>query len=117
MKIRLAIIKSNWMMFDQHGWGNGYVGVSKDHPWYGKDYDSINAHVHGGLTFSNLGARLKGRKAFLEGAISKHLDLWWVGFDTAHYDDNQINWPRGRVFRETLRLYWQAVIAIFRKEK
>jgi len=28
----------------------GYIGVPKGHPWYGKDYDAIEADVHGGLT-------------------------------------------------------------------
>ena len=44
----------------------GYIQVDADHPWYGKDYDNVNADVHGGLTFSDKG---------------------WFGFDCAHVGD------------------------------
>ncbi|MGE5512362.1 MAG: hypothetical protein ACM31O_14035 [Bacteroidota bacterium] len=30
----------------------GYVGVSKSHPAYGKDYFDVDVRVHGGLTFA-----------------------------------------------------------------
>ena len=29
----------------------GYIGVPTSHPWYGKDYDEVEADVHGGLTY------------------------------------------------------------------
>ena len=32
---------------------------------------------------------------------------WSFGFDTAHYADNLINWPKEKVIEETLRLYAQ----------
>ena len=35
------------------GWGNGYVLIPESHPFYMKDYDSIDVYVHGGLTFSS----------------------------------------------------------------
>jgi len=37
----------------QDGLGHlcGYLGVPKPHPWYGLDYDQIDADVHGGLTY------------------------------------------------------------------
>lgn len=44
----------------------GYIQVDADHPWYGKDYNNVNADVHGGLTFSDKG---------------------WFGFDCAHAGD------------------------------
>lgn len=58
------------------GWGNGYIGLPKDHPWYGKHYDDIDVDVHGGLTYS-------------EDHKPKHEPdgLWWIGFDTGHYQD------------------------------
>ena len=30
----------------------GYVGLPEGHKFFGKDYDAIEAHVHGGLTYS-----------------------------------------------------------------
>jgi hypothetical protein len=48
----------------------GYVGVTKDHPWHGKDCNEANLDVHGGVTYA--GAR--------DG-------LWWFGYDCAHLGD------------------------------
>ena len=55
---------------------NGYVGVKRQHPWFGLHYDDNklrNIEVHGGLTYSN--------KAEWEGMKKKY---WYFGFDTAH---------------------------------
>ena len=48
----------------------GYVGVSKYHPWYGKDYNEVDLDVHGGLTYAGM-----------------RDDLWWFGYDCAHLGD------------------------------
>ena len=53
------------------GYRCGYVNVPANHPWAEKDYDSITATVHGGLTFCERGT---------DGS-------WWVGFDCAHSGD------------------------------
>lgn len=54
------------------GFVNGYICVPKDHPWYKiDDYDSIDAEVHGGLTF-------------LEKYDNGEM---WIGFDTSHSFD------------------------------
>lgn len=58
----------------------GYVRVPKGHPWHGKDYDSIEAHVHGGLTFA------KPDEPCDKGGLD---DGWWIGFDCAHAGDAQ----------------------------
>lgn len=59
---------------------NGYVAVPRGHPYFGKDYDEIEIEVHGGLTYaySDLG--------FFENGIFE--DIWWLGFDTAHFGDS-----------------------------
>lgn len=64
----------------------GYVGVVEGHPWFGKDYDDIDATVHGGLSFADLCA--------VDGDDTKHIchvpdegephRLYWFGFDCAH---------------------------------
>jgi hypothetical protein len=56
----------------------GYVGIPKEHRFWGKSYhgeneevDAISEDVHGGLTYAQEGD-----------------DGWWYfGFDTAHHDD------------------------------
>lgn len=74
-----------------HGEANGYVGVPKDHPYWGKDYNSIEGvSVHGGLTYG-----------------ADHLPMnepdgyWWFGFDTAHSGDCVELWPAFAVMKET----------------
>lgn len=56
----------------------GYVGIPRDHRFWGEDYNGTNEelyaiedNVHGGLTYSQ-----------------EEDDGWWYfGFDTAHHDD------------------------------
>ena len=60
------------------GYRCGYVRVPPGHPWHGKDYDSIDAEVHGGLTFAEPDTDCG------KGADD---DAWWVGFDCAHCMD------------------------------
>lgn len=59
----------------------GYVGVSKEHPLYGKSYgdayDLMHVDVHGGLTYSGQGTADYGKKP----------ECWYFGFDCAHLGD------------------------------
>ncbi len=51
----------------------GYVGVPRNHPFFGDEYHAHEElEVHGGLTFSG---ELFGR------------ELWWFGFDCGHARD------------------------------
>ena len=52
----------------------GYVGVPAGHLAYGVAYDDVEVRVHGGLTFAGTWDDEEG-------------DLWWLGFDCAHYGD------------------------------
>lgn len=58
------------------GYDNGYVGVPRNHPAYGRHYEEM-AHIRvpGGLTFS--GSCLGGYQ---------FQDYWFFGFDTCHGD-------------------------------
>lgn len=52
----------------------GYVGINKNHPYFGLDYRyvELNVSCHGGITFSS------------------HMDaqdIWWIGFDCVHAGD------------------------------
>ena len=60
----------------------GYVGVKEGHPWFGKDYNDVDAEVHGGLTYSD----------YCAGHICHPDDesggkTFWLGFDCAHLGD------------------------------
>lgn len=71
----------------------GYVGVPASHPLHGVGYDevSIDARVHGGLTYSD---RCDPRGEEDPGSHICHVpepgdpdDVWWFGFDCSHYGD------------------------------
>jgi hypothetical protein len=57
----------------------GYIGVPAGHLWHGRSSSSIDADVHGGLTFATLGSDTKD-------LIPS--ELWWIGFDCAHSGDS-----------------------------
>jgi hypothetical protein len=57
----------------------GYVGIDATHPLFGAPYDEPCARVHGSLTYSGNGS---GRYPVVS-------DLWWFGFDAAHYLDDE----------------------------
>jgi hypothetical protein len=57
----------------------GYVGLPEGHPWAAVDRDSIDVHVHGGLTF--------GEHATLPDWDPPGDRRFWLGFDCNHYGD------------------------------
>jgi len=65
----------------------GYVGVTKDHPFFGLgfDDDKVKIDVHGGLTFSNSCQDRNDNQGVChivqEGEDD---DVWWFGFDCGH---------------------------------
>ncbi len=61
----------------------GYVGVPEGHPLFGKDYDSVKADVHGGLTHSDV---CMGHICH-QPEPGSHDKIWWFGFDCAHGGD------------------------------
>lgn len=105
MNILCLIVDGNFrkLGFFQHGWGNGYIGVPKDHPWYGKGYDSIEADVHGGLTYASYDHPNGGRDG-----------NWWIGFDTFHAGDNFTDHDKVFVEDEVKRLKEQALAEVGR---
>jgi hypothetical protein len=91
MKLEIQTVENTWMngVF-QKGWGNGYVILPKEHPFYGVEYDILNNYVsaHGGLTYSD----------------TDEDGNWKVGFDTAHAWDTPENWPKEAVIKHTEEL-------------
>ena len=63
---------------NQATWFNGYLGVSRDHPWWRKGINEIEAEVHGGVTYTSHRNPVHG---------SEKNDVWWVGFTTSHESD------------------------------
>lgn len=102
-----AFVKEiTWLPGSETGWGNGYVCIPSDHPLYGLDYDQIHTlmpdlDVHGGLTFASKSEECKDWVELPEGTKENH---WIIGFDCAHYNDNQINRPRAFVELEAQNL-------------
>jgi hypothetical protein len=72
------------VLFQMLGYRCGYVGVPKVHELYGKDYDDVydklEDGVHGGLTYAGGGE---------ESEYPVESNLWWLGFDCAHYGDGK----------------------------
>ena len=67
----------------------GYVGVPEGHPDFGQGYDDVAASAHGGLTY---GAKCcptddpGGGLCHIPQA-GRPVDVWWLGFDCAHWQD------------------------------
>ena len=58
----------------------GYVGITKENPFFEKDYDKVDVEVHGGLTYSDKcgGHICHTPKPGEDG------NVWWLGFDCGH---------------------------------
>lgn len=86
------------------GWGNGYVLIPSDHPYYGLHYDQIPLSVHGGLTYSDAANDSPSQVADWPEFTLEEKEGWVVGFDTAHYDDSLAKWPKEKVMEEAENL-------------
>jgi hypothetical protein len=63
----------------------GYVGVTKEHPFYNRHYDDPAVQVHGGLTYA---AHCKPEFGICHVPESgEDPDVYWFGFDCAHGGD------------------------------
>lgn len=61
----------------------GYVGVDRTHPDYGKSSEDPDVQVHGGLTYA---APCRDNICHVP-APGMPDDVWWFGFDCAHWQD------------------------------
>lgn len=108
----VTYIKENtWLErggFLDFGWGNGYAILSKEHPFHGYDYDTLNnvIDIHWGLTYAGeITADMPGVLA--DPFLAQYVGHWMIGFDTAHYDDTLLKWPKERVQQEADELLRQ----------
>jgi hypothetical protein len=112
MEIKSFVIENTWLNRGWgmgFGWGNGYVCIPKDHPWYGKHYDDEcynDVEVNGGLTFSEM---IEGEG--IQPWFMEYMGEYVIGFDTAHSRDNLDIWPKHEVEAETERLRQQVIAA------
>jgi hypothetical protein len=61
----------------------GYVAVPETHPAFGKRYDDVKVKVHGGLTYAD---RCQGSICHVPQPGMPD-NVWWLGFDCAHWGD------------------------------
>lgn len=96
-------------LFPDGGNFNGYIAVTSEHPFYGKDYDEVNVmlhkkdfYVHGGLT-------LASDSSFCPHLPTEHHQFWILGFDTRHASDTAEYWTEERTWEEADKLMQAAI--------
>lgn len=99
-----------WLSAADVGWGNGYILIPKNHPFYKIHYDDIHINIHGGLTFSdefnseNFLKWINNRELVGDVTLEnfdKFEGYWIIGFDCAHFGDNSFNCSKEYVIEET----------------
>lgn len=67
----------------------GYVGVPEAHPDHGKGYEDVAAECHGGLTYAHACQETSdpGHGICHIPAPGRPAEVWWFGFDCAHFMD------------------------------
>lgn len=100
------------------GWGNGYVLLPHNHPFYNKHYDDIDVNVHGGLTYSNKFESNNFMRWIenlkIDGDVTlenfkKFENYWMIGFDTNHAGDSLDSCPKYYVMNEARNLLDQCI--------
>jgi hypothetical protein len=95
----------------------GYVGVTKNHPAFGKDYDSVDVSVHGGLTYSAFCQKGPESETICHIPEPGEPDqVWWLGFDCAHSGDLSPAWESGLYGTYKPRQYVENEIADLAKQ-
>lgn len=109
-KINLQMKKVGIDSFIDGGNFNGYIAVTPEHPFYGKDYDEVDLmlhkkgfYVHGGLT-------LASDSSFCPHLPTEHQKFWILGFDTRHADDTAEYWTEERTWEEADKFMNAAII-------
>lgn len=102
----------DWM---KHGEANWYVAINRRYSIFWKDYNELCdlIDVHWGLTFWESLAECKEHfphvfKTYMELEwTSEDDDVFIYGFDTMHSWDNEVNWSKENVEKETKYLQKQ----------
>lgn len=91
--LRVWQYRGTWCIVGYNGFTSyvGYVLVELGHPWYERDMTSIDANVHGGVTFS-------GYRDWDDWQGDGAPSGWYVGFDCGHWNDLYVeNSPMHRI--------------------
>jgi hypothetical protein len=117
-EFKQALVKNDWMEYpNSHGWGNGYVLISEDHPLYGMDNMSLDTgddldsflNVYGGVTFNKVVDDHIINNFAPESLDEQDKGYYIIGFDTAHSGDNPNDQDYEYVKDQTQRLHDQLV--------
>ena len=103
MNIKTSLVEITWLEGMPHGYGCGYIGIPPEHPWFNKTGEEIQEliSVHGGVTWC---ASYAPRQKF-DG-------YKWIGFDTAHFGDDEFNCNKSFCEREIESMKQQALDAV-----
>jgi hypothetical protein len=64
---------------------NGYINIPEGHCYYIRSASDCDLNVHGGITYSE--NVLGGPHSTFLIYIPELTGCWWIGFDTAHFND------------------------------
>lgn len=90
-----------------------YIELTKEHKYYGKDYDDIPIECHGGLTYSS------NKGIIFPKNNENHREGFWIGWDYAHCDDYMIwygghygtkKWTTEEIFEEVKNVIYQLAL-------
>lgn len=91
---------------NHHGSLCGYVGIGSDHPFFGRDTDTLDGlDVHGGVTFARECQEGKQSESICHIPDAGEPDhMFWIGFDCSHAGDTCPATEDGLIFdREEYR--------------
>ena len=79
-------------LYEEFGWGNGYVVLESTHPFFMLDYDEINSKIDFelALTFSEL-ITSEIISSFSKYLTEEDIGKYIIGFDTAHFGCSEYN--------------------------
>ena len=105
--------KTDYPVFFERGWGNGYLVFDRAHPLHGRHYDDIDMshhmQAHGGWTYSQIAGNHFLKNDIKMIAIGNeelqiNADDWIIGFDTSHAGDNSENCSKSFVINHIKEL-------------
>ena len=85
-KTKIFAVETTWL--PGCGWGNGYVAIPRDHPFWKRIVEIDDLEVHGGITFKDDGYIFN---RYFGADVPE--DCLVIGFDTGHTGDNLSTWP------------------------
>ena len=100
----------NWFIVSYGTHPCCYIGLPREHKYFGKVYDKMDINCHGGLTFASSDYHY---------SIIDTPNIWWIGWDYAHWgdymgykelldtDNNSKKWTRVELKKEVMKVIKQ----------